>query len=177
MERLGDLAPDAAPALQRFAEAWDRGRFGPSALLPAPGRIGTGAVEEASGLRPECVAFLAGGSLRPALDAHFTPYREYLRDGDWRRGVCPFCGAPPGFADVLEGGHRKLICHLCGGAWLFARAQCPFCGTESSSDLARLELEEKEQGYVVWGCQSESEANMNGPPAAVASSGGPGTAT
>jgi hypothetical protein len=123
------------------------------------------------------VAFLAGGSLRPALDAHFTPYREYLRDGDWRRGVCPFCGAPPGFADVLEGGHRKLICHLCGGAWLFARAQCPFCGTESSSDLARLELEEKEQGYVVWGCQSESEANMNGPPAAVASSGGPGTAT
>ena len=154
MERLGGIVPDTAPALQRFAEAWDRGAVGPSALFPAPGRIGTGAIEAASGLSSEAVAFLAGGSLRPALDACFGPCRQHLRDGDWRRGTCPFCGAPPGFADVLEDGQRRLTCHLCGGGWSFARARCPFCGTESSKDLTRLELEEREQGYVVWGCES-----------------------
>jgi FdhE protein len=154
MERLGERTPDAAPGLQRFAEGWDRGTISPSALLPAPGRIGTGAIEAASGLRPELVAFRAMGSLRPALDAHVAPYRAYLRGGDWRRGTCPFCGAPPGFADVLEDGQRRLCCHLCGGSWEFARARCPFCGTEDASDLARLELEDREQGYIVWGCSS-----------------------
>ncbi len=153
MERLGGLAPGAGPALQRFAEAWDRGAIGPSALLPIPGRIGAGAVEEVSGLPSEVVAFLSGGSLRPALEAWFAPSHAYLRDGDWRRGTCPFCGAPPGFADVLEDGQRRLSCHLCGGGWSFARARCPFCGTDSSQDLARLELDEREQGYLVWGCK------------------------
>jgi formate dehydrogenase formation protein len=154
VERLRDITPDAAPALHRFAEAWDRGVIGPAALFPAPGRIGTRAIEEASGLPSEFVAFLAGGSLRPVLDACFAPCREHLRDGDWRRGACPFCGAPPGFADVLEDGQRRLTCHLCGGGWSFARARCPFCGTERSADLARLEMEEQEQGYLVWGCKS-----------------------
>jgi hypothetical protein len=154
MERLGEIAPDTVPALHRFAEAWDRGVLGPSALFPAPGRIGAGAIEDASGLRPDVVAFLAGGSLRPAFEACFAPSREHLRDADWRRGVCPFCGAPPGFADVLEDGQRKLACHLCGGGWSFARARCPFCGTEHSPDLARLELGDGEQGYLVWGCKS-----------------------
>lgn len=153
MEHLAERGPDLASAFQRFAQAWDAGTIGPSALLPAPGRVGATAVEDVSGLPSEFVAFLAGGSLRPALDAYFAGCREHLRDGDWRRGVCPFCGAPPGFADVLEGGQRKLSCHLCGGAWTFARAQCPFCGTESSADLARLELEDREQGYLVWGCR------------------------
>jgi hypothetical protein len=154
MERLGEIARDAAPALQRFADAWDRGAIGPAALFPTPGRIGAGAVEEASALAPEFVAFLAGGSLRPALEAHLAPPREHLREGDWSDGTCPFCGAPPGFADVLEDGRRRLSCHLCGGGWIFARARCPFCGTERSADLARLELEEGEQGYLVWGCRN-----------------------
>jgi hypothetical protein len=153
MERVGAIAPDARPELQRFAEAWDRGVIGPSALFPTPGRIGSGAIEEASGLGPGLVAFLAGGCLRPALEAYLAPCREHLRDGEWRRGACPFCGAPPGFADVLEDGQRRLSCHLCGGRWSFARARCPFCGTDRSADLARLELEEGEQGYLVWGCR------------------------
>jgi hypothetical protein len=153
MERLGALAPDAAPALQRFAEAWDGGALGPSALFPTPGRIGTGAAEQVSGLSPAFVAFLAGGSLRPALQAWYAPSREHLGDGDWQRGACPFCGAPPGFAEVREDGQRRLGCHLCGGGWAFARARCPFCGTDSSSDLARLELEDREQGYLLWGCR------------------------
>jgi formate dehydrogenase formation protein len=153
MERLAELDQSTAPAFQRFAEAWDRGALGPHALLPTPGRLGTGAIEDASGLRPELIQFLACGSLRPALDAYLVPCREHLREGDWRRGTCPFCGAPPGFADVLEDGRRRLVCHFCGGGWTFARAQCPFCGTETSSDLVRLELEDKEQGYLVWGCK------------------------
>jgi FdhE protein len=153
VERLAGLRRDVEPALRRFAEAWDRGALGPHALLPAPGRIGSGAVEEASGLAPEFVLFLASGSLRPVLDPYLAPCRAHLRDGDWRRGACPFCGAPPGFAEILEDGQRRLVCHFCRGSWIFARARCPFCGTETSSDLARLELEDKEQGYLVWGCR------------------------
>src|SRR5262249_34475435 len=102
MERLGENLPDAPPALQRFPEAWDGRAITPSALLPALGRVGTGAVESVSGLHSDLVTFLALGSLRPALDPYVAPCRAYLRADDWRRGTCPFCGAPPGFADVLE---------------------------------------------------------------------------
>jgi len=154
MERLGENVPDARPALQRFAAAWDRGAITSSALLPALGQIGTGAVESACGLRPDLVTFLALGSLRPVLESYVAPCRAHLRAEDWRRGTCPFCGAPPGFADVLEDGRRKLCCHFCGGHWEFARARCPFCGTEQASELARLELEDQEQGYIVWGCRN-----------------------
>jgi len=154
MERVGENVPDARPALQRFADVWDDGTITPSALLPTPGRVGTGEVESASGLRPDLVAFLAAGSLRPALEPYIAPCRVYLRADDWRQGTCPFCGAPPAFADVLENGQRNLCCHFCGGHWEFARACCPFCGTEHASELARLELEDKEQGYVVWGCRT-----------------------
>jgi len=153
MERLAELREDAGPALHRFAGAWDRGAIGPEALLPAPGRIGTGAVEEISGLGPELVTFLAYGSLRPPLDAYFASVRPHL-DGDaWRLGACPFCGGPPGFSDVLEDGRRRLACHLCGGAWLYSRMKCPFCGSESSRDLVRLEPGDQDQGFVVIACK------------------------
>src|SRR5262249_57357368 len=47
MDVLARAAPSLAPALQRFAEGWDAGRVAPSALLPAPGRIGAAAVRGA----------------------------------------------------------------------------------------------------------------------------------
>src|SRR5207249_283683 len=63
MDALARVEPSLGPALQRFAEAWDGGAVGPTALLPERGRIGAGSV--VAGLGAGAIAFLAGGSLRP----------------------------------------------------------------------------------------------------------------
>src|SRR3990170_4116872 len=41
MDHLAALGDGVLPGLQRLAQAWDAGRLGPAALLPAPGRIGS----------------------------------------------------------------------------------------------------------------------------------------
>ncbi len=154
MEILARAEPTLGAGLQRLADAWDRGAVGPVAFLPARGRIGSGAVEQASGLAGDVVAFLAGASLRPALQAVFAPAREELDEGSWSLGVCPFCGGPPAFTDVIEDGRRRLACHLCGGAWLFAKLRCPFCGVEGAQHQVRLTPEEaREEGYLVAACR------------------------
>ncbi len=154
METLARVVPDLAPGLQRFAEAWDAGRLDPRALLPAPGRIGSGAVEEATGLSSDVVALLATLGLRPALETVFVQVREHLPDGVWALGICPFCGGPPGFIDVVEDGRRRLACHLCGGAWVFAKLRCPFCDVDGAQHLVRLMPEEaREEGYVISACR------------------------
>ena len=153
MEQVAALDPARAPALQRLAEAWDAGAVTPASLLPSRDGIGDGAAEAASGLDPEALAVLACAALRPALETWLAPARPYLDGVDWGRGVCPFCGAPPGFADVVEGGHRRLACHFCGGAWGFARLRCPLCGIEGTASVYRLQAEGAEEGYVVSGCR------------------------
>jgi len=152
MENVAEHRESTAPSLQRLAQAWDRRAFGPEALLPTPGRIGTGAVEDISGLASDLVAFLAYGTLRPPLETYLASTRAHLDDHVWKLGICPFCGAPPGFSDVLEDGRRRLACHLCGGGWTYSRLRCPFCGSESSQDLVRLEPADQDQGYVVIAC-------------------------
>jgi hypothetical protein len=182
MQALARLQPGWGPALQRLAEAWDEGAVGPAALLPARGRLGSGAAERASGLTAEAVAFLAVAALRPALEAVFSPLREHLSNGDWALGVCPFCGGPPGFTDVVEDGRRRLACNLCGGAWVFAKLQCPFCGVEGARHLVRLAPEEaREEGYVVTACREcrayvkeiDRRARWNGGPPLVEDWGSP----
>jgi Protein involved in formate dehydrogenase formation len=154
METLARAVPDLARGFQRFAEAWDAGRLDPRTLLPAPGRVGSGVVEEATGLGADVVALLATLGLRPALEAVFAQVREHLPDGVWALGICPFCGGPPGFIDVVEDGRRRLACHLCGGAWIFAKLRCPFCGVDGAEHLVRLTPEEaREEGYVISACR------------------------
>jgi hypothetical protein len=154
MEALARTRPDLVPSLQRLASAWDSGDVGPAMLLPTRDRSGPGAVEAVSGLAADVVSLLATLSLRPALEAVYRDVREHLTEGAWALGICPFCGAPPGFADVVEDGRRRLACNLCGGAWLFAKLRCPFCGVEGARHLARLTPEEaREEGYVIAGCR------------------------
>ena len=182
MEILARLEPGLAAGLQRLAEAWDAGAAGPAALLPARGRIGSGVAEQASGLGADVVAFLAGASLRPALEALFAPARECFADGLWTLGACPFCGGPAAFADVVEDGRRRLACHLCGGAWLFAKLRCPFCGVEGAQQQARLSPEEaREEGYLVLACREcraymkevDRRARWNAGPALIEDWGSP----
>jgi hypothetical protein len=153
MEQVAALDPGRAPALHRLAGAWDAGAVTPASLLPSRGGIGDGAVEAASGLDAATVALLACATLRPALEAWLAPARRHFEGVDWGRGVCPFCGAPPGFSEVIEGGHRRLACHLCGGTWGFAKLRCPLCGVEGTEPLYRLKAEGSDEGYVISGCR------------------------
>ena len=153
MEQVATLDPRRAAPLQRLAEVWDAGAVTAASLLPARDGIGDGAVEAASGLDQEVVAVLAYATLRPALESWLAPARPFLENADWGRGVCPFCGAPPGFVDVVEGGHRRLACHFCGGAWGFAKLRCPLCGSDGTESLYRLKAEGAEEGYVIAGCR------------------------
>lgn len=146
-------ATDWGPGLQRFAEAWDRGDVGPSVLLPSRGRLVSAEAERISGLPAEALGVLAIAALRPALQHVLGRCHAHLTPHQWRLGVCPFCGAPPGFVDVVEDGRRRLACHLCGGAWAFAKVQCPFCGAGETRDLSRLEPEGRDQGYVISVCR------------------------
>jgi FdhE protein len=181
MESLAAADETLAPGLQRLAEAWDSGDVVPESLLPARGRLGSGAAETASGLRPGVIGFLACVTLRPTLDAYVAPVRAHLGAGDWMLGVCPFCGAPPGFVDVVEGGHRRLACHFCGSAWIFAKLRCPFCGIEGTKDMARLSAEDRDAGYLIAGCRQchaylkelDRRERWNGGPAIVEDWGSP----
>lgn len=154
MEQVAALDPNRAPGLQRLAAAWDAGAVTPASLLPARDGLGDGTAEAASGLDAQSIGVLACAALRPALESWLTGAREHLAGAEWGRGVCPFCGAPPGFIDVVEGGHRRLACHFCGGDWNFAKLRCPLCGVEGTEALYRLRAEGPDEGYVVSGCRS-----------------------
>lgn len=153
LEFLLTLGEEAA-ALQRFAEAWDRGEAGLSDLFAGKGRVGSASLQERTGLSQECLAFLAYGSLRPILEAYFLDCRLHLTESLWDLGVCPLCGAPPGFTDLLEDGRRRLACHLCGAGWVFSRLRCPHCGSRNAKDFVRLLAEDKEEGYVIAACKA-----------------------
>jgi hypothetical protein len=140
--------------LRRFAQAWDRGTLALADLLPAKARLGSETLAATTGLGAEAIGFLVSACLRPILEVYFGNVRSHLADGAWDAGVCPFCGAPPGFSDVLEDGRRRLVCHLCGSGWIASRTRCPYCGEDSAQGLVRLEPGEREEGYSIAACRS-----------------------
>jgi hypothetical protein len=178
MEVLGATRAEDAAALQRFAEAWDRGEIGPAVLMPSLASPGP-PVDLPLGA--DAMAFLACAALRPTLEAFFAGCRAHLVDGAWELGQCPFCGAPPGFADVVEDGRRRLACHVCGGGWIFPRLRCPFCRNDRTRDLARLEPGPQEEGYAISVCKEcrayvkelDRRVRWNGGPALVEDWGSP----
>ena len=142
-------------ALKSFAELWDAGGITLRDLLPAPGRLGAGWLPERTRLSVESVGFLAVAALHPVLARFFAGAREHFDPGSWGRGVCPFCGAPPSFADIPEDGQRRLACHACGGRWVFSRTRCPLCGTLEIAQQIRLVPEGlQEEGYAITACKS-----------------------
>lgn len=154
LEVLATVGADDPEALARLAAAWDEGDVRPPALFPAPGRIGELALQEAIGLSQQALAFLACVCLRPALEAYFRTCAGHFGSGVWALPVCPFCGAPPGFADLVDSGQRRLACHLCGNSWPFARLRCPHCGSQDPQALVRLAAEAEEEGYAITACKT-----------------------
>jgi FdhE protein len=152
LQALAAFGEEDPSALEEFARAWDRGDVGPTDLFPTRDGIGSPALVETTGLTAPSLSLVAG-SLRPVLQAYFTRCRERGADGLWDLGSCPFCGAPPGFGDLMEDGRRRLDCHLCGGQWTFGRLRCPYCGHRDAKDLLRLQAEDVEEGYLVSVCK------------------------
>jgi FdhE protein len=172
------VRPDLGPPVQRFTEAWDAGALGPGDLLPARGRVGSVPAEI---LDPRVATFVAQASLRPLLERWFAPVSECPIEG-WTLGVCPLCGAPPTFADVLEDGRRRLACGFCGAGWAAARLWCPFCGNDRSGDLRSLQPDAmSDQGYAILVCgrcrgyvkELDRRVRWNGGPALVEDWGSP----
>lgn len=142
-------------ALGAFANLWDAGDITVRDLLPQPGRMGAGWLPERTHLSAESLGFLAVAGLRPLLARFFSACRSCLAPGLWGRGICPFCGAPPAFADIHDDGQRRLACHACGGLWVFSRTRCPLCGTLDTGQLVRLVTEDlREEGYAITACGS-----------------------
>lgn len=153
LDLLAGFGEDLTP-LREFAEGWDRGEIEPSALLPERGRIGAVEIQERCHLSQDALALLAAVGLRPALEAYFAECRPHIEGSGWDLGICPCCGAPPGFADLLEDGRRQLVCHLCGSAWIFGRLVCPFCGNRTAKDFVRLLAEDKDEGFAINACRA-----------------------
>jgi hypothetical protein len=184
VEPLLDPALDILAGIEdtrSFTGAWDRGEIGPADLLPAHGRVGAAAIHERCHLTQDAVAFLAVAGLRPVLRAYFGHCRELVEGNAWDRGFCPCCGAPPGFADLLEDGRRQLVCHLCDTRWIVARLICPLCDNRATDDVVRLIAEEADEGYAITACRAcrgyvkeiDRRARWNAGPAIVEDWGSP----
>jgi len=151
MEAVTAARPEDAEGMRRLADEWDAGRLDLSAFLPTRGSVAAAAAERLA-IRPAVAGFLAYAGLRPALEWSLLGARGLLAEGTWTLGVCPFCGAPPGFGDIIEDGRRQLTCHLCGGTWIFSRVRCPLCGADAPRDLTRLEPGGADEAYFIAGC-------------------------
>jgi hypothetical protein len=105
MEAVTAVRPGEAAGMRRLADAWDAGELDVAAFLPTQGAIAAAAARHLD-LSPAIVGFVAGAGLRPAVEWCLVGARDLLVDGRWTLGVCPFCGAPPGMADIIEDGRR-----------------------------------------------------------------------
>jgi hypothetical protein len=139
--------------LRRFARSWDKGQLTPDDLMPGKSRLGSEKLETTTSLSPEVLGFLVSMCAPPVLAAYLDDAHPHLVGVAWSAGACPFCGAPPGFCDVLEDGGRRVACHLCGGAWTVPHGRCVYCGTTQARDIVRLEPEEREEGFSIAACR------------------------
>ena len=151
MEAVTATRPGEADGMRRLADEWDTGGLDVAAFFPTRGALAD-AVARRLDIRPAIAAFVGSAALRPVLEWTFEAARPALADGMWSLGVCPFCGAPPGFGDIVEDGRLQLVCHLCGGRWIFSRVRCPLCGADAPRDLTRLEPGGADEAYFVSGC-------------------------
>lgn len=136
---------DTLSALVRDAEATEqllRSWYGETARgpLPAP-----------SSDRPPMFDDIAGLALRPFLSRTLEVTVRQVSVTEWGRSWCPYCGAEPDFAVLLDDSHRALVCSRCLGRWEWEAVGCPWCPTR---DRARLPMfASRDRRYRVYACQ------------------------
>jgi len=147
LDLLRGIREEDAAGLARLAEAWDTGAVAPSAFLPARAHES----QQRLGLSSDLFGFFGQIVLRPPLEEVALPFRDLIGAAGWDRGICPICGLPAAFSDVGDDGKRRLVCHLCGSEWGFARIRCASCDNRDPNTLKILSAEE-EEGYFIEAC-------------------------
>lgn len=80
--------------------------------------------------------------------------RDEAGDGDdasseVRIGLCPSCGSAAGMAVLrAEDGARRLLCLLCGEAWLAPRLMCASCGTRDQAQLGTVAVAKDDPRWI-----------------------------
>ncbi len=139
-ESLGNIAGKAS-LLKKVARAWYQGRSleGIAGELHVEHRLLTAVV---------------GATLKPFLKAYAEVLLPEVAPEFWRRRFCPICGGKPDFAYLeKEVGARWLVCSRCDTEWLFLRLECPYCGTQTQSDLAHFTSEQEPHLYRLYTCE------------------------
>lgn len=81
---------------------------------------------------------------RTILELRSTDAAPVLRDAEWDKGYCPFCGSFAGIARIHDKiTQRWLHCLHCGREWRFNRIRCPYCEHESPKEMNYFFLEGK----------------------------------
>jgi formate dehydrogenase maturation protein FdhE len=66
-----------------------------------------------------------------------------------RIGLCPGCGSAAGMAVLrAEDGARRLLCLLCGEAWLAPRLMCASCGTRDQAQLGMVAVAKDDPRWI-----------------------------
>ena len=77
----------------------------------------------------------------PELDARHADAPEAVH--------CPSCASPPALAVLCrDDGRRRLLCGLCGDAWLAPRLMCVACGAGDPSRLTSLCLKQDDARWL-----------------------------
>lgn len=135
-ETLTQLARDGM-ATERLIRAW----YGETRQGPA----------SPASDRPAIFDDVAGLAIRPFLMRTLDLVNRLVRLDGWDRPWCPFCGAEPDFAVLLDDQHRALVCSRCQGRWPWEAVGCPWCLTR---DRTRLPMfASRDRRYRVYACQ------------------------
>ncbi|HOI74433.1 MAG TPA: formate dehydrogenase accessory protein FdhE [Syntrophales bacterium] len=87
---------------------------------------------------------LLAAAARTVLELRSAEAAPVLRDAEWDKGYCPFCGSFAGIARVHDKiTQRWLHCLHCGWDWRFNRVRCPYCEHESPQEMNYFFLEGK----------------------------------
>ncbi len=87
---------------------------------------------------------ILAAAARTVLELRSAAVIPVLRDVEWDKGYCPFCGSFAGIARIHDKiTQRWLHCLHCGWDWRFNRVRCPYCEHESPQEMNYFFLEGK----------------------------------
>jgi len=101
--------------------------------------------------RPAMFDDVASLAIRPFLSRTLELASRMVTLADWGRSWCPFCGAEPDFAVLLDDHHRALVCSRCLGRWPWEAVGCPWCPTRDRAQLPMFAS--RDRRYRVYACQ------------------------
>lgn len=160
-----ELPPILVQAAKKLAEECEHDEaLGPKIILLVLENDDDGlsrlSEEVSGGLNHNLIVYLAWASLNYVMAPYVQEINKWLAKNHkaWRKEYCPTCGSKPSMAHLHKtknGRQRFLSCGYCKTKWVYKRIGCPFCGSETQSELAILDVEEEEIRIdICKGCNS-----------------------